>query len=512
MGAGDSQGRLLARLLAVAVGLVVALGALALVLWRRPPPADEHAVTLAEVLREPSLADQLLERMARDNKGEFDTHPDADLGHVNLKGTYERSFGKVEINTYGVREREYALPKPAGTVRVVLLGDSFVWGWELPAEQRMGVHLERALLERRQRPDLAPEVLHLGVTSWNLIGECAFVRRQLDQLQPDLVIQISPLNDLDDTTGARGFGAMGNYVPRSPRQGDNVVRMLSAQDALGVDIENDLTLGLGWESLSRFAGSRAAVLGLVAALGRRPEHGRYLLVGHWGEANAALHAHLGSELAQGAVVYLPADFRDDVATRLAPGDPHWNAAGNERVGRILYGLIRARGLLPELVLAPWPEAEREALDLSEQGWREAQEYDALVAPRLSDMSSAIETRSLTRSTARQVLIGLDAERLVSSYASFLLAQPAPAGHVRIQGRCLDETSLAGARVHVFAEEHEVGAFELEPGRPLDHAFALPSSLGERRVLSVRLQADDFVYRGKALRHFVAFALERLALE
>ena len=27
-----------------------------------------------------------------------------------------------------------------------------------------------------------------------------------------------------------------------------------------------------------------------------------------------------------------------------------------------------------------------------------------------------------------------------------------------------------------------------------------------------LQADDFVYRGKALRHFVAFALERLALE
>jgi hypothetical protein len=43
------------------------------------------------------------------------------------------------------------------------------------------------------------------------------VRRQLDQLQPDLVIQISPLNDLDDTTGARGFGAMGKLRPALPR-------------------------------------------------------------------------------------------------------------------------------------------------------------------------------------------------------------------------------------------------------------------------------------------------------
>jgi hypothetical protein len=148
--------RLLARLLAVAAGLVVALGATVVVLWQRAKPSEERPVTVADVLREPALADELLERMARDNKGEFDTHPDADLGHVNLKGTYERSFGKVEINTYGsCASARYALPKPPGTVRVVLLGDSFVWGWELPAEQRMGVHLERALLERRQRQDLS---------------------------------------------------------------------------------------------------------------------------------------------------------------------------------------------------------------------------------------------------------------------------------------------------------------------------------------------------------------------
>jgi len=504
--------RLLARLLAVAAGLVVALGATVVGLWQRAKPSEERPVTVADVLREPALADELLERMARDNKGEFDTHPDADLGHVNLKGTYERSFGKVEINTYGVREREYALPKPPGTVRIVLLGDSFVWGWELPAEQRMGVHLERALLERRQRQDLTPEVLHLGVTSWNLIGECAFVRRQLDQLQPDLVIQISPLNDLDDTTGARGFGAMGNYVPRFPAHGDNVVRMASAQDALGLDIENDLPLGVGWESLSRFADSRASVLGLVAALGRRPEHGRYLLVGHWGEANAALHAHLGSELTPGAVAYLPARFRDDDALRLSHTDPHWNARGNESMGRILYGLVRARGLLPELALAPWPAAESEALALADEGLREAQGYDALVERRLREMSPALDARAFTRDTARQVLIGLDAERLVSVYASFLLAQPAPLQQVRIRGRFLEERSLAGAKVHVFADEAELGAFAIEPGAPLEWTAPLPADFRERRVVNLRLQAEDFVYRGKALRHCVVFALESLGLE
>lgn len=511
---GTPRARTLARLLALALGLVLALGA-ALLLEeraRRAAAAGAREASLADVLREPALREELIARMAAESAGEFDSHPDADLGHVHLKGTHARPFGALEINSYGVREREYALPKPPGSVRVVLLGDSFVFGWHVAAGERLGVHLERALNERQTGARVPVEVLHLAVTSWNLVGECAFVRRQLERLAPDLVVQVCLPNDLDDTTGARGFGGMGNFAPRFPAHADTVVRMLSPQEEFGFPISNLLWTGLGFESAQRFDEARRAVLGLAAELAALPQPASYVLFANWGEAGSALRAQLGTALETGQQAYLPERFRADESLRLPDGDPHWNARGHERVARVLYGLVRERALLPRLTLAAWPEAENDARALLDQGWQEAQGYEALTSGLLSALAPAIEARAVTAESARQILIGLDRERLVSPYASFVLGQPAPARALRVRGRGLAEHALRGARVRVSVEEFEVGSFELQPGQPLDFSAALPPETRARRALGVRLEADDYVYRGAALRHCVSFELERLALE
>lgn len=497
-------------LVGLAIGTVLGAG-IATALGSLGGEVRGRETELDLALRDPAVRAELVERLAAQQEGEMDSHPDALVGHVNLPGTHARPTGDLHVNAFGIRERDYALPRPPGLVRVVLLGDSFVFGWHVAEEQRLGVGLESALRERR-RAGGEIEVLHVAVTSWNLVGECAFVRRQLDALAPDLVVQVTLPNDLDDTTGARGFGGMANLVPRYPEHADNVLRMYSALEVLGVPGANALLTGVGYESAARFREARDAILELLEAGRRLPTPPRYLLVANWGRSSSALHANLGTFLPDGAVFYLPERFREDPALRLSPGDPHWNPAGHARMAEVLYGLIRERGLLPQLDLAPWPEAERLAADLGAEGWIEAQGYPRLVQGTLRDLQSWIATASIDERAARQVLIGLDREGLVAPYASLVLGRDRRQERLRLRGRALPDAGLEGARVRVLVEEHELGEFELHTDQLVDEVWTLPAALAEHPAVGVRLQADDFVYRGPSLRHCVTFQLERLALE
>ena len=82
----------------------------------------------------------MLERLLEESQGFYDSHPDADVGHLHLPGLQGREFVRqpVHTNALGLREREIATPKPPGTVRVLLLGDSFVFGWGVAADRRLG--------------------------------------------------------------------------------------------------------------------------------------------------------------------------------------------------------------------------------------------------------------------------------------------------------------------------------------------------------------------------------------
>ena len=61
----------------------------------------------------------------------------------------------------------FAVPKPAGLFRVVVLGDSLTFGYQLPVEDAFPQQLGRLLAERT--PPI--EVCNLGIAGYNALQE-----------------------------------------------------------------------------------------------------------------------------------------------------------------------------------------------------------------------------------------------------------------------------------------------------------------------------------------------------
>jgi len=59
------------------------------------------------------------------------------------------TWGNPVVNdSFGFREREFAIPKPDNVFRIMVLGDSLTWGAGLAVEERYTNRLEKYLNER----------------------------------------------------------------------------------------------------------------------------------------------------------------------------------------------------------------------------------------------------------------------------------------------------------------------------------------------------------------------------
>jgi lysophospholipase L1-like esterase len=99
------------------------------------------------------------------------------------------------VNADGFRDPSRAREKPAGTLRLLVLGDSVTFGFGVAREDTFPAQLELRLARR------APaEVLNFGVGGYNPYTEAALLADRGLAYQPDLVlVQFSP-NDLNDPT------------------------------------------------------------------------------------------------------------------------------------------------------------------------------------------------------------------------------------------------------------------------------------------------------------------------
>lgn len=119
------------------------------------------------------------------------------LLHHRLRANFTGIVAGVpfQTNSLGLRDREYARPKPAGVFRILMLGDSFTEGGGLPLEDTVAKGVETRL---GQRGCSAHEVVNAGVPSYSPILEYLLLKELGPQLGADLVVLNFDMTDVHD--------------------------------------------------------------------------------------------------------------------------------------------------------------------------------------------------------------------------------------------------------------------------------------------------------------------------
>ena len=112
-------------------------------------------------------------------------------GNVDTSRTFP-----YRTNAYGLRDRDRPA-KQAGTKRVLVIGDSYTWGYAVAEEEAYPQAAER-LLEDRGRRDL--EVINGGIPDYNSRQERQLLAQLIPVYQPDAVFLAYVVNDAEPST------------------------------------------------------------------------------------------------------------------------------------------------------------------------------------------------------------------------------------------------------------------------------------------------------------------------
>jgi lysophospholipase L1-like esterase len=193
--------------------------------------------------------------MPRDNLlGNVTWKPDSRF-FICYRGPQQPYFdadGCVEyrFNRFGLRERDdLTLAKPAGTRRVVCLGDSFTLGWGVRQQHNWPVLVEQELAKNADLGGI--QIVNCGGAGSAYADEYALaLRHRHGRFQPDLVLVTLCLNDLFVTNGKlaqfRTVALPDPDLPAADRRwwmGSRILRDLgrriAAADALELDSTHD---------------------------------------------------------------------------------------------------------------------------------------------------------------------------------------------------------------------------------------------------------------------------------
>jgi hypothetical protein len=116
--------------------------------------------------------------------------------------------GRFAINALGFRGPAPEPEKPEGLTRVLVFGDSFVFGVGVDPEHLVTTHLGEHLNARRGE---RYEVLNMGVSGYSTDQELLLLRERGAALEPDLVVLVVCDNDFDGN--AEDFAYRRYYKP-----------------------------------------------------------------------------------------------------------------------------------------------------------------------------------------------------------------------------------------------------------------------------------------------------------
>jgi lysophospholipase L1-like esterase len=133
---------------------------------------------------------------------------DRELGWKLVPGARDEYGGvRIEVNSRGLRGPELGDAKPAGSVRILWLGDSVTFGYGVePVESVFPFRVAALLSERLGRP---LETVDSGVGGYAPWQELAWLEREGWRYAPDLVVVGFVLNDLTEPFSLVRYGGTG---------------------------------------------------------------------------------------------------------------------------------------------------------------------------------------------------------------------------------------------------------------------------------------------------------------
>jgi hypothetical protein len=293
----------------------------------------------------------------------------------NLDGLFK--LAHFRTNTRGLRDREYELRKPARTLRVAVVGESFA----LPA----GVAIEGAfhsLLEERSSQELAPvqvEFINFAVGMYNPEQVLAMLELRALAYQPDLVLMTATRLSMPwlvhDPSSAEGRAvrriepaALPSFRRSLPFLQSFLVRLALARmghfpspPAEYVGWLERLAVGLA-DSVAPTAGSAPAgalppappagsVIERLAQIGREKQIPIALVLLEFEDRERLpIDEEVAAEARAQGIPYLDtrAAFRGTRASDfwIYELDPHPNGKAHEVFAQVIATFLRGNGLLP----------------------------------------------------------------------------------------------------------------------------------------------------------------------
>lgn len=148
----------------------------------------------------------LVDRLNGYTRQLFDRGPSAELPYRLRAGVQVTTGGvHVRVNAFGLRGPEVTPEPAAGTVRLLVLGDSVVFGQGVEDDVALPAALATRLVARWHRP---VEALNAGVQGYDTVAEAAFLDGPGAALHPSGVVVGMSLNDYDPAPGYDPTGVL----------------------------------------------------------------------------------------------------------------------------------------------------------------------------------------------------------------------------------------------------------------------------------------------------------------
>jgi hypothetical protein len=151
--------------------------------------------------------------------------PNSHFWHTSLDGSWE-----FTTNAQGFRaDHDYAIEKPKGRIRVMVLGDSQAEGFEARQDRIFSIVAERYLKAR----GVDAEVLNTGVSGFGTSEELVYLENEGVRYHPDAVVLAFNANDFDDNMKDGLFGLDEGQLVARGREFIPGVKIMDVIDAVG---------------------------------------------------------------------------------------------------------------------------------------------------------------------------------------------------------------------------------------------------------------------------------------